>query len=267
MTLQRSIAGTAALAGVLLLGAAAGAAAQERQLFEWRGRVDREVRLVMRGRSLDARFAGWNEGGRDRTQVFSIMPREEGYVTLRVQHGRGDVDVIEQPTRGNDYTAVIRIRDPRSRDAEYQLRAFWRPAGGGLGGLRWPWDRADDRRDGDRRGAGAGIPDPGRDGGWASAGGSGVVHWIGRVDDEAEVRIQGGRVETSNIRGDGTRDVRADLSGELPRRDVSVRVDDREGRGRVTVIQQPSAWNGYMAIIRVRDPQSGYGRYSFDVSW
>jgi hypothetical protein len=35
----------------------------------------------------------------------------------------------------------------------------------------------------------------------------------------------------------------------------------------VSVIQQPSAWNGYMAIVRVRDPQGGYGRYSFDVSW
>ena len=35
----------------------------------------------------------------------------------------------------------------------------------------------------------------------------------------------------------------------------------------VSVVQQPTSWNGYTAIIRVYDPRPSYGYYSFDVSW
>jgi len=33
------------------------------------------------------------------------------------------------------------------------------------------------------------------------------------------------------------------------------------------VVQQPSSWNNYTAVIRVYDPRSGYGAYSFDLGW
>jgi hypothetical protein len=39
------------------------------------------------------------------------------------------------------------------------------------------------------------------------------------------------------------------------------------GRGDVSVVQQPTARNGYTAIIRVNDPRPRYGRYVFDVSY
>jgi len=41
----------------------------------------------------------------------------------------------------------------------------------------------------------------------------------------------------------------------------------REGRGDVSITQQPNSSNGYTAIIRVRDPQTGFGHYDFDVNW
>src|SRR2546430_9919788 len=34
----------------------------------------------------------------------------------------------------------------------------------------------------------------------------------------------------------------------------------RSGRGSVSITQQPSQWNGYTTVVRVRDPQGGYGR-------
>ena len=44
-------------------------------------------------------------------------------------------------------------------------------------------------------------------------------------------------------------------------------VTNAQGRGHVTVVQQPSAYNGYTTIVRVRDPQGGYGYYDFDLTW
>ena len=35
----------------------------------------------------------------------------------------------------------------------------------------------------------------------------------------------------------------------------------------VTVVQQPTAANGYTAVIRIQDPQRGPGHYSFEVTW
>jgi hypothetical protein len=38
----------------------------------------------------------------------------------------------------------------------------------------------------------------------------------------------------------------------------------RQGRGRVDVVQQPNSGNRWTAIIRISDPQPGYGHYEID---
>ena len=48
-------------------------------------------------------------------------------------------------------------------------------------------------------------------------------------------------------------------------RQESYTVRINEGRGDVFVAQQPQQWNGYTTIIRVRDPQGGYGHYDFSI--
>jgi hypothetical protein len=97
---------------------------------------------------------------------------------------------------------------------------------------------------------------------------SGSLRWSGRVDDVVEIRIRGNDVDYRTISGRRTFSTRSDFSGsELPQRNETVRVEERQGRGSVTVVQQPNARNGYTAVIRVRDPESGYGSYDFDVTW
>ena len=44
-------------------------------------------------------------------------------------------------------------------------------------------------------------------------------------------------------------------------------VVQNQGRGSVSVIQQPASWNGYTTVIRVKDPQGGYGFYDFNLIW
>jgi hypothetical protein len=246
--------------------------AQGRPLFDWSGRVDREVRIVMHGRDARIQTGARAPFERPRLNVETALPQRDGRVTVRMEDGRGDVDVVQQPSAQNDYTAIVRIRDRSSGADNYRVTAYWRPDEYGNG--TWN-DRdgyptrpgRDDRDDRDDRNNG---------GGWGRGnGGYGngnydrdVLRWTGDVDDALEIRIQGNRIDYRTLSGKSVRNVRANLvSGGLPRNDVQVFVTDQYGRGSVSVVQQPSAWNNYTAVIRVNDPRSGYGAYSFDVGF
>ena len=258
--------------------------AQGRPLFDWSGRVDREVRIMMHGRDARTQTSSRSPVTRSRIDVATALPQRDGRVTVRVQDGRGDVDVVQQPSARNDYTTIVRIRDRSSGIDNYRVTAFWMPDNNGNGS--WdgrddypnrPGRDRDDRNDRDDRGGwgqGNGNGNGGYgNGGWGNGGYGNnafrdVLRWTGDVDDAVEIRIQGDRVDYRTLSGKSLKNVRANLlSGGLPRRDVQVMVSDASGRGTVSVVQQPSSYNGYTAVIRVYDPRPGYGDYRFDVSW
>ncbi len=259
-----------------------------RPLYAWNGRVDREAYIVMQNGDVRTQIDGYDNGAGGRARVASALPQTNGVIDVRIEEGRGRVDVVEQPTSRNGYRAVVRVRDDDAGAGFYRLVATWRPTGGYGGGYGGGYpggsDGRDDRRDGDRRdgdrrdgdgryGSGGGYNNGGyNNGGYNNGGGtyagSGMLHWRGRVDDVEEIRLQGGRVDTRTVSGQGAADVRSQFAGgTLPARDVTVRVNDRSGRGRVAVVQQPRAWNGYTAVVRVEDRDAGAGWYDFDVSW
>jgi hypothetical protein len=243
--------------------------AQGRPLFDWSGRVDREVRITMHGRDARTQMAGRSPYERSRLNVETALPQRDGRVTVRVQDGRGDVDVIQQPSARNEYTAIVRIRDRSSGVDDYRVTAYWMPDEYGNG----TWND----RDGYPNRPGRDRDD--RDNGWGWGRGNGgngrgtsndrnMLRWSGDVDDALEIRIQGNHIDYRTLSGKSVRNVRADLvSGGLPRNDVQVFVTDQNGRGTVSVVQQPSSWNNYTAVIRVYDPRPGYGAYNFDLGW
>ena len=94
-----------------------------------------------------------------------------------------------------------------------------------------------------------------------------LLKWTGRVDKEVQITIRDTTVSTSIVGGQPVKVTYFDVKDRLPRRDGAVRVELNAGSGDVDVVQQPSASNDYAAIIRVRDPQAGFGRYDFDVNW
>jgi hypothetical protein len=110
---------------------------QQQELFEWAGRVDREIRIQTGRNAAHIINMGSNErnnGGRIRS--FVSMPRQAGIVTVQVLEGRGNVDVIEQPSARNGYTAVIRLRDPDGGASRYRIAAYFTPDNNGRGGRR-----------------------------------------------------------------------------------------------------------------------------------
>ena len=269
------------LSAAALAVSASSLIAQGRPLFDWSGRVDREVRITMHGRDARTQMADRSPfpSQRSRLNVETALPQRDGRVSVRVQDGRGDVDVIQQPSSRNDYTAIVRIRDRSSGTDDYRVTAYWMPDEYGNGSWNdrdgYPNRPGDDRDD---RGNGGGWG-RGNGGGYGNGGyGNGgygnrnydrdVLRWTGDVDDALEIRIQGNHIDYRTLSGKGVRNVRANLvSGGLPRNDVQVFVTDQSGRGSVNVVQQPSSWNNYTAVIRVYDPRPGYGAYNFDLGW
>ena len=129
MQMQRWIHRAIPLAGAALIGATSTVFAQfgrtqtqGQELFEWSGRVDREVQIVMRGNQISTRNIGNNETGRARSSVMMQMPRQDGEVVARVMNGRGNVDVIQQPNSQNGYTTVIRVLDNADVPVEVRYR-------------------------------------------------------------------------------------------------------------------------------------------------
>ena len=244
--------------------------AQGRPLFDWSGRVDREVRITMHGRDARTQMAERSPFQRSRLNVETALPQRDGRVTVRVQDGRGDVDVIQQPTARNDYTTIVRVVDRSSGADNYRLTAYWMPDeyGNGTWNDRDGYPNRPDRDRDDRDNGNWGRGNGGY-GGWYGRGyDRNLVRWTGDVDDALEIRIQGDRIDYRTLSGKAVRHVRADVvNGGLPRNDVQVFVTDQTGRGTVSVVQQPSSWNNYTAVIRVYDPRSGYGAYSFDLGW
>jgi hypothetical protein len=274
MTMIRSTLRTFAFALPLLAAGAPALLAQNRSLFTWSGRVDREVQITMRGRDVWTNGADRDDGSRSRVSVGSSLPRSDGYVRVQTENGRGDVSVVQQPSASNNYTTIVRVRDRSSGSDRYRVEAYWesrysddrggygRRDGGGYG-------RRDDGGYGDDRNNG--VPsriDP-RDRSNGGYNGSGAaLRWSGNVDSELEIRLSGRRYDARTLSGGATRDERSSVIGEgLPRRDVQLVVSQRQGRGTVYVAQQPNAYNGYTAVIRVRDPQGGYGFYDFEVDY
>jgi len=292
MSMQRWIQRSIPLAAVIAASASQAALAQwnrnqqsqqnQQELFEWNGAVDREIQIVMRGNQVRTDRLSQSEPGNQRLRTMAALPRQEGQVVVQLESGRGQVDVIQQPTAQNGYSTVIRIRDPRSGSDRYRLAAYWqgyangeyvgRNNNGRAVGHDKDRDGIDDRAERrDRNGNGVDDRAESNRGIYGNQGNQSnqsLMHWCGNVDSEVEVRIQNGRVDTRTLSGAQATSVRASGGNSAaPRSNAQINVVQHQGRGTVTIVQQPSQWNNYTTVVRIRDPQGGYGYYDFDLTW
>jgi hypothetical protein len=97
--------------------------------------------------------------------------------------------------------------------------------------------------------------------------GPGRMTWRGRVDDYVELNIQGNRVRSREREGSQTLNEQVSFSNPLPRADVAISVRKRDGRGRVSVVQQPNQSNNYTAIIKIDDEKGGADDYEIEMEW
>ena len=96
----------------------------------------------------------------------------------------------------------------------------------------------------------------------------GTIAWSGMVDGVAEIVITGGSASVRNVSGEMPREVKSSFSAPVPRAPVQLNLVTSTGRGAVSLAQQPSASNGYTAIVRVDDSaKGGFQRYEFTLRW
>jgi hypothetical protein len=223
---------------------------EERQLFTWRGTVDDDTRIHVHAGSIQSRVvSGSQRRNGVRVDRDRPLPRREGLVRIQLVEGRGRVHVIQQPSAGNNYTAIVRIKDAQGGAGRYRFAAYFDPI-----------DEYDRR-----------VSRNGRV--WDTVGGdvySGApaFRWSGSVDGDVRISVRRGQVGYDVLSGQYPQNVSSRvLTSQLPSSAASLGVSVRQGRGHVVVEQQPSQYNNYTAVIRVRDPQGGYGYYDFDLVW
>lgn len=224
----------------------------ERQLFVWRGVVDDDMRVYVRAANVESRVISGDRNRREpRVDRNRPLPRRDGTLRVELLEGRGRLQVLQQPSARNNWTAIIRLKDVQRGADSYRFAAYFDP-------------EDDYRRDGrnDRDGRNA------RDGGWYGSearAGDRVMRWSGNVDRDVRITLRGTSSTYSVASGAQPHGVNANMERALPRRDGYLEVHQRQGRGTVQVVQQPTRYNDFTAIVRVLDAEGSYGFYDFDL--
>jgi hypothetical protein len=91
----------------------------------WKGRVDDDVRIVIRGGRADVETVGGTPYSDSQPDFGASLPSRRVTVRLNVKRARGQVFIEEQPSRENNFAAVIRIKDPRGGASDYEFELSW----------------------------------------------------------------------------------------------------------------------------------------------
>ena len=91
----------------------------------WRGRVDDDIRITIRGGSADVETIGGTPYNDSQPNFSSSLPSRRVTVSLNLRKGRGQAFIEQQPSRDNNYSAVIRIKDPKGGADNYELEISW----------------------------------------------------------------------------------------------------------------------------------------------
>lgn len=91
----------------------------------WRGKVDDDVRIVVRGGTAEVETIGGSPYYDAATNFTASLPPRRVNVQLVKRRGRGEMFIEQQPSRENDYAVVVRIRDTRGGASDYEFELTW----------------------------------------------------------------------------------------------------------------------------------------------
>lgn len=91
----------------------------------WKGRVDDDVRITIRGGSADVETIGGTPYYNAQPSFDGSLPPRRVNVQLTNKRGRGEIYIEQQPSRDNNFAVVVRIKDPRGGAADYEFELTW----------------------------------------------------------------------------------------------------------------------------------------------
>ncbi|MBS1788284.1 MAG: hypothetical protein JST85_11205 [Acidobacteria bacterium] len=207
----------------------------------WSGRVDGESIIRFRSdKAFDQTINGQGIYG-ERYQFSAPLPSRPVDVNLRNTQGRGEILIVEQPSRANNFTVVVKVRDRQNGAGNYSFTLAW---------------EKQNYRD----------PDHGRWNDFPNGNGRGLS-WSGRVDGRDLINIRGNSLWVDHRDGQPVYDANYNFYNPLPNRQCAVNIRQVNGRGNVRVIEQPSPYNNYTAVIQVEDRDGGSDFYNLDIDW
>ena len=96
----------------------------------------------------------------------------------------------------------------------------------------------------------------------------GLFEFRGRVDGVVRIRIRGDRVLAESTVGRPLEVERFLFTQPVPSARVAdMRVERKDGRGKVVLLERPWEGNHFMALVEISDPKGGDDRYHFRLSW
>jgi hypothetical protein len=93
--------------------------------MRWRGRVDDRVQIHVQGSDATSKLITGVPVANGVFNFTSPLPQRNVMVNLRKLKGRGSVEIIQQPSRNNGFTAVIGIFDSKGGSEDYEFEITW----------------------------------------------------------------------------------------------------------------------------------------------
>ena len=203
--------------------------------LSWSGRVDDEVIVSCREGQCVSEVVRGAAVMRERARFSQPLPRAEVRVSLEDIQGRGEIKLMEQPRRDNNYSARVRIRDQEPGVGDYSFVLTW---------------TAESRADKEPAIAQRGLV------------------WSGRVDGHVRVTVQGGSSYSEAVGGGSVTGEHTDWLRPLPATGgLTPALKKLAGRGKAEIVEMPSSQNHYRLIFEIGDSGGGPDNYEIEVDW
>jgi hypothetical protein len=208
--------------------------------FIWQGEVDGTSVLFLHGKRLRVENRKGLPVQKQSYRFYQPLPESRQNVRMEVRESRGAVQIIQQPDLENGYTAAVMIQDLQPGASTYSLALYW--------DVNLGAQFSDGRSE---------LPPPFID----------RLNWSGQVQGDVTVECRGHACTAHAANGGSVAREHTDISRRLPDRDVPVSLRDKEGRGKIELLEQPSRANHYTAKVRIGDDGAGPADYSFTLTW
>lgn len=115
----------AVLLGTVFFGSLENVKAQSGRM-EWRGTVDDVIQISIRNRNARVKTISGTAYYDGNSNFRDALPRNRRVVvSVDKKDGRGEVFVVQQPNRRNNFTAIVQIIDKKGSKDRYRFVLTW----------------------------------------------------------------------------------------------------------------------------------------------
>lgn len=93
--------------------------------MQWRGTVDDVVQTRIRNRNARSKAISGRAYNDDNFSFNGRAPRQNANVSVDKRDGRGQVLIVQQPNRRNNFTTIVQIIDKKGGADRYRFTLNW----------------------------------------------------------------------------------------------------------------------------------------------